>query len=421
MYKILTALPLALAASCLAAKACEPRPKPLPDWLSEPMARRSSVPWIGEGSQNARLLHGAFLQAERGERVNMSVFGGSMTAGVNCKPLAAGEPCMWSAQLQRHLDGYYGHGVLRVTNYALPSSSTRLLSAQLSNWQSQLTYQQIAILDYAVNDAPRVMTSVREDPLALPLSAQVVEATELVVRTLVQAGVAVLFVETFFTPMSPASRSHWADCKTSSSSNFHSGMHHAGKAAPSGLFDFLCIMTDDEFVLGNRYHRAHQDLIAPVAARYGVPIVSYRDAVWPDASQFLDERYWRNEGNADPHRQDPHPGHNVHGMISDLVFHNWQLLRSRLVLESASCVKHVDGLRLGGTGGRTAGERTGKLLSPVASLGAPSFTIGSTPFSCHAPSLLELSALGGEQGFAPAWRGASWRFYEDRPGESGSK
>jgi len=156
----------------------------------------------------------------------------------------------------------------------------------------------------------------------------------------------------------------------------------------------------------NRLHYAYQDIVAPVARRYGASLVSYRDAFWPDVAAPPHVAYWYNTRAehetcgryGGPFRQDPHPTYEDHQLIADVLWYHWLQHAA-----AAHCARDDDG-----GGGPAEPEPEPELLPEEA---APADPCGAV--------LASFVAEGSDAEFPAARRGRDWRYYEDRPAKPG--
>ncbi|KAH8064275.1 hypothetical protein JL722_1134 [Aureococcus anophagefferens] len=83
---------------------------------------------------------------------------------------------------------------------------------------------------------------------------------------------------------------------------------------------------NDAIVATAKTYDVDDDIVAPVARRYGASLVSYRDAFWPDVASPPHVAYWYNtritaRGRyGGPFRQDPHPTYEDHQLIADVLW-----------------------------------------------------------------------------------------------------
>ncbi|KAH8094419.1 hypothetical protein JL720_4420 [Aureococcus anophagefferens] len=223
--------------------------------------------------------------------------------------------CAFPQRLATHLDAAYGPGAVKVAVRAMSGSGSGTASKNGHIIDGAATTD-LLILDYAINDAivATAKTYDVDDVAGLPEAKAVRASTEKLLRVFTKAAhVAVLC--TFYVPLSPASWTHW----------LASGARGHAARDGSPTFTFVACATEDELRRANRLHYAYQDIVAPVARRYGASLVSYRDAFWPDVASPPHVAYWYNTRAyhetcgryGGPFRQDPHPTYEDHQLIAD--------------------------------------------------------------------------------------------------------
>ncbi|KAK7241543.1 hypothetical protein SO694_0027300 [Aureococcus anophagefferens] len=345
--------------------------------------------------------------------VRVLVLGGSVTLGTHCDfdpgspPRAA---CAFPQRLATHLDAAYGPGAVEVVVRAMsgtgsgPASKTRRIVDAAATTD-------LLILDYAINDAvvATAKTYDVDDVAGLPEAKAVRQSTEVLLRVFTEAGAHVAVLCTFYVPLSPASWTHWLKPDARG--------HAASDGSPT--FTFVACATEDEpdpapnpttgsggLRRANRLHYAYQDIVAPVARRYGASLVSYRDAFWPDVAAPPHVAYWYNTRAehetcgryGGPFRQDPHPTYEDHQLIADVLWYHWLQHAA-----AAHCARDDDGADGPGE------PEPEPELSPEEA--APADPCGAV--------LASFVAEGSDAEFPAARRGRDWRYYEDRPAKPG--
>ncbi|KAH8082892.1 Ribosomal protein L11 methyltransferase PrmA [Aureococcus anophagefferens] len=377
------------------------------DWASRAQLRGGCVGDGGNATRWAAIVARAAANKRalaRGARdvapVRVLVLGGSVTLGTHCDfdpgspPRAA---CAFPQRLATHLDAAYGPGAVEVVVRAMsgtgsgPASKTRRIIDAAATTD-------LLILDYAINDAvvATAKTYDVDDVAGLPEAKAVRQSTEVLLRVFTEAGAHVAVLCTFYVPLSPASWTHWLKPDARG--------HAASDGSPT--FTFVACATEDELRRANRLHYAYQDIVAPVARRYGASLVSYRDAFWPDVAAPPHVAYWYNTRAehetcgryGGPFRQDPHPTYEDHQLIADVLWYHWLQHAA-----AAHCARDDDGADGPGE------PEPEPELSPEEA--APADPCGAV--------LASFVAEGSDAEFPAARRGRDWRYYEDRPAKPG--
>ena len=234
-----------------------------------------------------------FEVMEGGRELTMVVLGGSMTAGAECN----GELCTWAAQVGQWIGVARPQWRLKFANWASGGLDAAAWAAR-----SDFPLADAYIVDVAVNAQGLALASVAKN-----MDALLWRLAHLVAPSLDGAPPAVLLVETFRTCGRDKAEpgSVWQG-------DYHDCSGH-------------CSATDQVFS-GTNLHRTGicgdwwriADAEAIVGRHYGVPIVMYRDAVWPLLNAPGPDVRLAWDGLS-------HPSRVTHELVADLV--KYALLR----------------------------------------------------------------------------------------------
>ncbi|KAK7249754.1 hypothetical protein SO694_00004632 [Aureococcus anophagefferens] len=376
------------------------------DWASREQLRRGCVGDGGNAARWAAIVARAAANKRalaRGDRdvepVRVLVLGGSVTLGTHCDVAPGSMPsaaCAFPQRLATHLDAAYGPGAVKVAVRAMSGTGSGTASKNGHIIDAAATTD-LLILDYAINDAivATAKTYDVDDVAGLPEAKAVRASTEKLLRVFTKAGAHVAVLCTFYVPLSPASWTHW----------LASGARGHAARDGSPTFTFVACATEDELRRANRLHYAYQDIVAPVARRYGASLVSYRDAFWPDVASPPHVAYWYNTRAyhetcgryGGPFRQDPHPTYEDHQLIADVLWYHW-LQHAAM----AHCARDDDGAD-----------------GPAEPEPEPEAPEEAAPADPCGEVLASFVAEGSDAEFPAARRGRDWRYYEDRPAKPG--
>ncbi|KAH8043687.1 hypothetical protein JL722_15060 [Aureococcus anophagefferens] len=242
--------------------------------------------------------------------------------------------CAFPQRLATHLDAAYGPGAVKVAVRAMSGSGSGTASKNGHIIDAAATTD-LLILDYAINDA-------------IVATAKTYDVDD--------AGAHVAVLCTFYVPLSPASWTHW----------LASGARGHAARDGSPTFTFVACATEDELRRANRLHYAYQDIVAPVARRYGASL-------------------------------DPHPTYEDHQLIADVLWYHW-LQHAAM----AHCARDDDGAD-----------------GPAEPEPEPEAPEEAAPADPCGEVLASFVAEGSDAEFPAARRGRDWRYYEDRPAKPG--
>jgi len=249
--------------------------------------------------------HRAMMKAAKGAPMTIVVFGGSVTSGHQCRggrgpkynvPLS---DCAWPARFQQWLREFYSNDKINVRNYAAPATGLAYAALILTYHADFMEHGvDIFMMDYSINDIRHVQHDEwgYGKPMNLTYEPRKIgffstEAASSIAHT------HLLVTRILGLPSSPALV--W-------------------------LFNFDPIVGVS----------AVQELHSVVLQYYGVPSLSYRDAVFQEwrAGKFVSEcvgartcraALWQDIGNA-------HGEWFVHEMYAMMMEYNWVLEASRL-------------------------------------------------------------------------------------------
>ncbi|CAM9356917.1 unnamed protein product [Discosporangium mesarthrocarpum] len=230
--------------------------------ITEKMLQRS-IPYEG----SSYLLHQAFRKGNQRGLLKVIIVGGSMTIGRMCSSPSGREglECSWGGRLQQWFDQMFNGVPVQVTIKGIPACALNCHLAHITQTLPPEEEVDIVILDTAVNDAnlkfyKNKVQNLRTDH----------EVFVNYVLSHMRNQPALLYVEGFI-------------------SSFHTNIAEE--------------------------HRK-------VTERYGVPMVSYRHAVWPDGVEEAEaNQLW---GVNEKGRGIPHPRWQTHQLFADVLVHYLQ-------------------------------------------------------------------------------------------------
>ncbi|KAH8043561.1 hypothetical protein JL722_15152 [Aureococcus anophagefferens] len=297
--------------------------------------------------------------------------------------------CAFPQRLATHLDAAYGPGAVEVVVRAM--SGTGAGRRRRLGGSSPRATTDLLILDYAINDAvvATAKTYDVDDVAGLPEAKAVRQSTEALIRVFTDAGARVAVLCTF-TPLSPASWTHWLKPDARG--------HAASDGSPT--FTFVACATEDELRRANRLHygaghRRARRGATRVARELPRRLLAGRRGA---AARRLLVQHAREHGRrgryGGPFRQDPHPTYEDHQLIAGVLWYHW--------LQHAAAAHCARRRRR-----RRAGEPEPEPeLSPEA---APADPCGAVLASPSRRSDAEFQRR----------QGRDWRYYEDRPAKPG--
>jgi hypothetical protein len=293
--------------------------------------------------------------------VDIAVIGGSMTYGHNCHDSVLGDlkDCAWPRRLEQLLRTL--NPKIVVHNNARPGWG---YENWLYDWSLRSHHPDLYIIDLAVN-----AQSFAKSPLQLQQVLDVFLHTLLRRKqTMNNASYAILFLETFRT-----CSIHVDDCDKhcvfEEQGQMHSNLTNLSYSWCNGWWSI-------------------QDFETPVLRHYGIPIASYRDAVWPDLANptRLLPCFWNGMSHSDAI---------AHILAADVVMYAMHRLMS---YKPGNSICDVES------------------MNPVPfhqNLVIPQYCSDSAY-----PYGTKLSSITNPENFLPI-SSYCWNFTEDRPGKHG--
>ena len=346
------------------------------------------------------------------EPIKIVVLGGSMPHGTGT---SCGPACAWPKRLERWLHAAYPQAHITLLSAAASATNTQWAMANMHTWWGGAADEpDLILVDYTINETPHQVggyAHVDSGDRAHPWTpAQAVAAareyltqkrssTELLLRrVLANKRVALVYLETF---------NGWA-------TNWN-----VRKSTPQ---------PDPELHIrraASDIDRMHQTVLQPLLAAYGVPVISYRDAVWPDPATPPRTVYWSWQGRErdtdEPAVQ--HPGDATHQIIADLIAEAWRAEARAWVAERAAAAAAAAAKAAADVGA----ECRARIAASIGAL-LPNASTEALDFDCATPATYFAIPPGAvepafaERGFRPAAppRG-TWRLFDDSPSRSGEK
>ena len=299
------------------------------------------------------------------QAVRVVVFGGSEAAGTGCDDGTlryAG--CSWSSRFVMWLRLAFPHARITYENYAAGGTTTAGILPALRTILATGPEPDLILVDFLVNDAFEA-----QDWLASRGGAYANEEQEEIMRKgghsrleIVQAATAILL----------------------------SRLREYAPSAATILFEPLCTVRGAIARVDPRVCYETQDAHVAAADVFGVPVVSYRDVVWP-ASQLPeppDDRFWCCNDTG-------HPRWEAHQLMADVMVHTWLEMRAGVCARKGAAFAPAP-----------------RLESIVAPDLLERFDQCRTPLTVH-----DAKAAAAKSG--PGLANTHWRLGEDAPGKPG--
>lgn len=364
--------------------------------LTPEMLRRARVPGADwEAASYWRLLE----RLEAGEKVRVAVLGGSEAAGTGCDDgtlRVAG--CSWSARFVAWLRqaypraqiGYENHGAGGTTTAGILPSLRPILEATGS------PVPDLILIDFLVNDA--------------------FEAQDWL------AGKGGAYANTEPTAMERQGHSR-LNIVQATTSILLSRLQERHPHAALLLYEPLCTVEGAIANVNTKDCYDTQEAHVAAANAFRVPVVSYRDVVWPadEKSQPPKPQFWCCNDTA-------HPRWEAHQLMADTLIHAWTAMHSELCqrtdsAELTSSDKLTSADRVGARTvhvERDAASKRLKSLVPADLL--ERYDQCRTPSTSYdAKALMHLSRHQAKHpsGNHPKAVKGDWRLYEDRKDKPG--
>lgn len=180
-------------------------------------------------------------------------------------------------------------------------------------------------------------------------------------------------------------------------------LRHALSASPDLAIIYLGLTRgwrhggpDRDLVAAKKAYSFQDEVYGAVLKHYGVPLVSFRDAIWPER-----DRPPRESRHLFDTKVTVHPEWYVHQLIADIFAYSWVVQEVQLPPKELSCASDVNSYR-------TVAE-TEKDVRRTITLPAPKFSNSDLDALQSCQTLTHLNAANGTSSFQPLRIGDGWR------------